>query len=59
VLAGLVVWSVRRGMRLTGTSFKALATTPNDELAIDFFKRNFPEDQGSYTDYVKKEDVLV
>jgi hypothetical protein len=59
VLAGLVVWSVRRGMRLTGTSFKALATTPNDALAIDFFKRNFREDTGTYAEHVKKEDVLV
>jgi uncharacterized membrane protein YedE/YeeE len=57
LLVLLVVWSVRRGMRLTGTSFKALATTSNDELSIDFFKRNFPEDQGSYSEHVKKEDV--
>jgi hypothetical protein len=39
LLVGLIVRSVRRGMRLTGTSSKALATTPNDKLAIDFFKR--------------------
>jgi len=59
VLVLLIVWSVRRGMRLTGTTFKALATAPNDELSIDFFKRNFPEDQGSYSEHVKKEDVLA
>ncbi|MFP4279734.1 MAG: patatin-like phospholipase family protein [Halochromatium sp.] len=50
VLVLLIIWSVRRGMRLTGTTFKALATTPNDELSIEFFKRNFPEDQGSYSE---------
>jgi hypothetical protein len=59
LLVGLIVWSVRRGMRLTGTSFKELATTPNDELAIDFFRRKFPEDNSSYTENVKKEDLLV
>jgi hypothetical protein len=59
LLVGLVVWSVRRGMRLTGTSFKALATTPNDELAIDFFKRNFPEDERSYAEHVKQRDMSV
>jgi len=59
LLVSLIVWSVRRGMRLTGTSFKALATTPNDELAIEFFKRNFPEDEGSYAEHVKQRDVAV
>jgi uncharacterized membrane protein YedE/YeeE len=59
LLGSLVVWSVRRGMRLTGTSFKALATTSNDELAIDFFKRNFPEDQTTYAENIRKEDLRM
>jgi uncharacterized membrane protein YedE/YeeE len=59
LLVGLIVWSVRRGMRLTGTSVKELATTSNDELAIKFFERKFPEDQGTYAEHVKKEDALV
>jgi uncharacterized membrane protein YedE/YeeE len=35
----LLVWSVRRGMRLTGFSFKDLMVKPNDELTIEYFQR--------------------
>ncbi|WPL18230.1 putative inner membrane protein [Thiorhodovibrio winogradskyi] len=59
LLISLVVWSVRRGMRLTGTAFKDLATTANDELAIQYFQRKFPEDQRPYLEQVNKGDVLV
>jgi hypothetical protein len=36
-----------------------LATTSNDELAINYFKKNFPEDKSGYTEKVTKDDVLV
>ncbi len=44
ILFGLLYWSIRRGLRLTGFSFKEFATTNNDELAIKYFNR--PENQG-------------
>jgi hypothetical protein len=59
LLVSLIIWSVKRGMRLTGTSFKDLATTSNDELTINYFKKNFPEDKSGYAEKVTKEDVLV
>ena len=36
---GLLVWSIKRGMRLTGFSFRDLMTHANDELTIKYFKR--------------------
>lgn len=35
----LLVWSIRRGMKLTGFSFKELMTNPNDDLTIKYFER--------------------
>ena len=37
VLVGLLIWSVKRGMRLTGFSFKDMFTKPNDELTLQCF----------------------
>ncbi len=39
LIAALVVWAVRRGMKLTGFSLKELASTNNDELAIKYYTR--------------------
>lgn len=39
LVAGMLVWSVKRGMRLTGFSFRDLMTHANDELTIKYFKR--------------------
>jgi hypothetical protein len=39
LVAGLLVWSVKRGMRLTGFSFRELMTHANDELTIKYFER--------------------
>jgi hypothetical protein len=39
LVAGLLYWSVKRGMRLTGFDFKELMTNANDDLAIKYFDR--------------------
>ncbi|MDH5513532.1 MAG: YeeE/YedE family protein [Gammaproteobacteria bacterium] len=39
LIVGLLVWSVKRGMRLTGFSFRDLMTHANDELTIKYFER--------------------
>ncbi len=39
LVAGLLYWSIKRGLRLTGFSFKALMSTANDDLAIKYFDR--------------------
>ena len=39
IVVWLLYWSIKRGMRLTGNSFKELMTHPNDELAIKYFER--------------------
>lgn len=39
LVAGMLVWSVKRGMRLTGFSFRDLMTHANDELTIKYFDR--------------------
>ena len=39
LIVGLLVWSVKRGMRLTGFSFRDLMTHANDELTIKYFDR--------------------
>jgi hypothetical protein len=39
IVAGLLYWSIKRGMRLTGSSFKDLMTHNNDDLAIKYFDR--------------------
>jgi hypothetical protein len=38
LVAGLLVWSIKRGMRLTGFSFRDLMTYANDELTIKYFE---------------------
>jgi len=37
LVAALLVWSIKRGIRLTGSSFKDLMTQNNDDLAIKYF----------------------
>lgn len=39
LVAWLLYWSIKRGMRLTGYSFKDLMSHNNDELAIKYFDR--------------------
>ena len=39
LVAYLLYWSIKRGMRLTGFSFKDLMTTANDDLTIKYFNR--------------------
>ncbi len=39
LVAYLLYWSIKRGMRLTGFSFKDLMTTANDDLTIKYFDR--------------------
>jgi len=39
LIAWLLYWSIKRGMRLTGFSFRDLMTHANDDLAIKYFKR--------------------
>ena len=43
----LLYWSVKRGMRLTGFSFRDLMTNANDDLAIKYFKRMKTTDANS------------
>ncbi len=55
LVAFLLVWSVRRGMRLTGFSFRDLMTTANDDLTIQYFdrlKKNPGGDVGAKRDEV-------
>jgi len=40
VIFGMLYWSVRRGMRLTGFGFQELMTNANDELTIKYFNRH-------------------
>jgi len=47
LVAGLLYWSVKRGMRLTGFSFKELMTTANDDLTIKYFDRLNEDSTGS------------
>ena len=47
LIAGLLYWSITRGMRMTGFSFRELMTHANDELTIKYFDRfNREHDQG-------------
>jgi uncharacterized membrane protein YedE/YeeE len=39
LIAWLLYWSIRRGMRLTGFSFRELMTHANDDLTIKYFER--------------------
>lgn len=39
LVAWLLYWSIKRGMRLTGFSFKDLMTNANDDLTIKYFDR--------------------
>ncbi len=44
LVAWLLYWSISRGMRMTGYSFKDLMSYGNDELAIKYFDRLAKED---------------
>ncbi len=39
LVAWLLYWSIKRGMRLTGFTFKDLMTNANDDLTIKYFDR--------------------
>jgi len=39
LVAWLLYWSIKRGMRLTGFSFKEMMTTANDDLTFKYFAR--------------------
>ena len=39
LVAWLLYWSIKRGMRLTGFSFKEMMTTANDDLTVKYFTR--------------------
>lgn len=45
LIAWLLIASIRRGMRLTGSSFKELMTHANDDLAIKYYQRVSSNDQ--------------
>jgi len=50
LIAWMLYWSIKRGMRLTGFSFRELMTNANDELTIKYFDRLQKEqDQGGGT----------
>ena len=39
LVAWLLFWSIKRGMRLTGFSFRDLMTHANDDLTVKYFER--------------------
>jgi len=43
MVASILVWSIRRGMRLTGFSFRDLMSSPNDDLAMRYFEKQSNE----------------
>ena len=47
LVALLLVWSIRRGMRLTGFSFRELMTHANDELTFKYFDRLSKHQKGA------------
>ncbi len=47
LVALLLVWSIRRGMRLTGFSFRELMTHANDELTLKYFDRLDKQQNGA------------
>ncbi len=47
LVALLLVWSIRRGMRLTGFSFRELMTHANDELTFKYFDRLSKNQKGA------------
>ena len=58
IIASLLYWSITRGMKLTGFSLKKLATTANDDLAIEYFNR--PENIAPTSDDASsKSDVAL
>ncbi len=59
LVAGLLYWSIKRGMRMTGYSFKDLMTNNNDDLAVKYFDRLSKETGGQSSgekDKAKKQD---
>ena len=48
IITGLLIWSIRRGLRNTGFSFSEFARTNNDDLAIKYFTE--PGRRGAETD---------
>ena len=50
LVAYLLYWSIKRGMRLTGFSFKDLMTTANDDLTIKYFDRVSTNDNNTDKD---------
>ena len=59
VVAGLLYWSIKRGMRLTGFSFKELMSNANDDLTIKYFDRLSKSDEqasGKSSDDKKSDD---
>jgi len=51
---GLLVWSIKRGMRLTGFSFRGLMMHANDELSIKYFERYQKTYDGEDKGHVKE-----
>ena len=47
IVMWLLYWSISRGMRVTGFSFKELMTNANDDLTIKYFKRMADKDEGT------------
>ena len=54
LVTGLLVWSIKRGMRLTGFSFRDLMTHANDELTIKYFERYQKTYDGEDKGHVKE-----
>ena len=54
LVAGLLVWSVKRGMRLTGFNFRDLMSHANDDLTIKYFQR-YHEQHGGKSKAMDKE----
>ena len=54
LITGLLVWSIKRGMRLTGFSFREIMSHPNDELTIKYFDRFHKDFGGGETGKTKK-----
>jgi len=50
----LLRWSIKRGMRLTGFSFRDLMTTANDDLTLQYFDRMSKDTKGQFSVDKKK-----
>ena len=56
LIVGLLYWSIRRGMRMTGFSFREMMTHANDDLAVKYFARGGKASTGHAPD---GDDVVV